>query len=93
MDFRDRDGGPLITWHDAESAFEAWKRGSKGRPCDYSAMTYARLREGTGIQWPCTDDTPDGGDRLYRDARTNETSRKMARAAMTTPAGGAWRTS
>ena len=25
MDFRDRDGGPLITWHDAESAFEAWK--------------------------------------------------------------------
>ena len=25
MDFRDRDGAPLIKWHDAESAFEAWK--------------------------------------------------------------------
>ena len=25
MDFRDRDGEPLIKWHDPESAFEAWK--------------------------------------------------------------------
>ena len=39
MDFRDRDGEPLIAWHDAEGAFEAWKACSKGRPCDYSGMT------------------------------------------------------
>ena len=25
MDFRDRDGAPLITWDDPEAAFEAWK--------------------------------------------------------------------
>jgi anaerobic selenocysteine-containing dehydrogenase len=36
MDFRDRDGKPLIGWHDAEGAFEAWKACSRGRPCDYS---------------------------------------------------------
>lgn len=30
MDFRDADGEPLIKWHDAESAFEAWKLCSKG---------------------------------------------------------------
>ena len=30
MDFRDRDGAPLITWEDAESAFEAWKACSRG---------------------------------------------------------------
>ena len=36
MDFRDRDGAPLIKWHDAAGAFEAWKACSKGRPCDYS---------------------------------------------------------
>ena len=51
MDFRDRDGGPLIKWDDPESAFEAWKACSRGRPCDYSAITYDRLRGGSGIQW------------------------------------------
>ncbi|MBT3153884.1 nitrate reductase [Streptomyces sp. CHD11] len=67
MDFRDKDGGPLITWHDAESAFEAWKRCSAGRPCDYTGLTYAKLRAGSGIQWPCNEQTPDGTERLYTD--------------------------
>jgi anaerobic selenocysteine-containing dehydrogenase len=71
MDFRDRDGRPLISWHDPESAFEAWKLCSKGRPCDYSAITYERLRQGTGIQWPCTADAPGGSERLYSDGRFN----------------------
>ena len=62
MDFRDRDGEPLIAWHDAEGAFEAWKACSKGRPCDYSGMTYDLLRGSSGIQWPCTADAP-GGNR------------------------------
>jgi ferredoxin-nitrate reductase len=71
MDFRDRDGEPLIKWHDPESAFEAWKDCSRGRPCDYSGMTYERLRGGSGIQWPCTEDAPDGTERLYTDGRFN----------------------
>jgi ferredoxin-nitrate reductase len=71
MDFRDADGEPLIKWHDPESAFEAWKECSKGRPCDYSAITYDRLRAGSGIQWPCTDEAPDGTERLYTDGRFN----------------------
>ncbi len=50
MDFRDRDGEPLIKWHDSESAFEAWKACSRGRPCDYGAMTYAQLHDSSGIQ-------------------------------------------
>ncbi len=53
MDFRDKDGQPLVWWHDAESAFEAWKRASAGRPCDYSGLSYEKLRGGSGIQWPC----------------------------------------
>jgi ferredoxin-nitrate reductase len=57
MDFRDRDGEPLITWSDAEGAFEAWKACSHGRPCDYGDLSYDRLREAGGIQW--------GGERLY----------------------------
>ena len=64
MDFRDRGGRPLIGWSDPEGAFEAWKRCSRGRPCDYSALTYDRLRE-SPVQWPCTEDAPDGTERLY----------------------------
>jgi anaerobic selenocysteine-containing dehydrogenase len=71
MDFRDRDGAPLISWHDPESAFEAWKECSRGRPCDYRGLTYARLRRGTGIQWPCTPKHPAGVERLYTDGRFN----------------------
>ncbi|QCD60194.1 molybdopterin oxidoreductase family protein [Streptomyces hawaiiensis] len=67
MDFRDKDGGPLITWRDPQSAFEAWKRCSAGRPCDYTGLTYDRLRGGTGIQWPCNAEAPDGTGRLYTD--------------------------
>jgi anaerobic selenocysteine-containing dehydrogenase len=69
MDFRDQDGAPLPQWHDAESAFEAWKRASAGRPCDYSGLSYAKLRTTSGVQWPCTDDHPDGTERLYTDGK------------------------
>jgi anaerobic selenocysteine-containing dehydrogenase len=71
MDFRDRDGAPLVKWHDAESAFEAWKECSRGRPCDYSGMTYDQLRAHNGIQWPCTQDASSGTERLYTDGRFN----------------------
>jgi ferredoxin-nitrate reductase len=71
MDFRDRDGGPLVKWHDPESAFEAWKDCSRGRPCDYSAMTYERLHDCRGIQWPCTAESPGGIERLYTDGVFN----------------------
>jgi ferredoxin-nitrate reductase len=69
MGFTDKDGAPLITWDDPESAFEAWKACSKGRPCDYSGLTYAKLRGGSGVQWPCTDQAPEGTERLYADGR------------------------
>jgi anaerobic selenocysteine-containing dehydrogenase len=71
MDFRDRDGAPLIGWDDAEGAFEAWKACSKGRPCDYSGLSHAKLRDSPGIQWPCTTDAPDGTERLYVDGTFN----------------------
>jgi anaerobic selenocysteine-containing dehydrogenase len=69
MDFRDKDGQPFPPWTDAESAFEAWKKCSAGRPCDYTGLTYDKLRGGSGIQWPCNADHPDGTERLYADAK------------------------
>jgi anaerobic selenocysteine-containing dehydrogenase len=65
MDFRDKDGRPLPSWHDAESAFEAWKKCSAGRPCDYTGLSHDKLRDSGGIQWPCNADHPDGTERLY----------------------------
>jgi ferredoxin-nitrate reductase len=67
MDFRDRDGQPLIKWTDAEGAFEHWKECSKGWLCDYSGMTYKKLDRGSGIQWPCNKEYPRGKERLYDD--------------------------
>ena len=40
---------------------------TRGRPCDYSGLSYGKLRGGSGIQWPCNDEHPDGSERLYTD--------------------------
>ena len=69
MNFQDKDGQPLVKWHDPESAFEAWKDCTRGRPCDYTGMTYDKLRGGSGIQWPCNDEHPDGSERIYADGK------------------------
>ncbi len=71
MDFRDKDGAPLIGWETPEEVFEAWKECTRGRPCDYTGLSYEQLRGGSGIQWPCNDEHPDGTERLYGDADFN----------------------
>src|SRR5215213_7813195 len=69
MGFEDKDGEPLIKWHDPESAFEAWKECSRDRPCDYSGITYEKLRSASGLQWPCNEEHPEGTERLYEGGR------------------------
>jgi ferredoxin-nitrate reductase len=71
MDFRDKDGKPLVKWSDPEGAFEAFKEVTRGRPCDYTGLTYKKLSEGSGIQWPCNDNFPEGKERLYEDGVFN----------------------
>jgi ferredoxin-nitrate reductase len=65
MNLQDRDGEPLIRYTTPEGAFDEWREISRGTIPDYSGMTYAKLRERGGIQWPCNDDHPDGTVRLY----------------------------
>ncbi len=65
MDFRDKDAQPLIKWEHPEEAFEAWKECTRGRPCDYTGITYEKLRGGSGVQWPCNEEHADGTERLY----------------------------
>ncbi|HEX6500053.1 MAG TPA: molybdopterin oxidoreductase family protein [Micromonosporaceae bacterium] len=70
MDFRDSDGNPLISWTGPEEAFAAWQECSRGRPCDYTGISYEKLRAG-GVQWPCNAEHPDGTERLYPDGVFN----------------------
>ncbi|WP_290588459.1 molybdopterin dinucleotide binding domain-containing protein [Alicyclobacillus sp.] len=67
MDFRDKDGHPLIQYDTPRACFEEWKRVSRGRPCDMSAMTYERIKAQNGIQWPADERRPNGTPRLYTD--------------------------
>jgi anaerobic selenocysteine-containing dehydrogenase len=67
MELKDKDGRPLIPWTDAEAAFEAWKECSRGRPCDYSGLSYAKLGGPSGIPWPCNVEHPEGAERIYTD--------------------------
>jgi anaerobic selenocysteine-containing dehydrogenase len=71
MDFRDKDGAPLVPWSDPESAFDAWRTCTRGAISDYSALSYQKLTGGSGIQWPCTQEHPDGTERLYGDGIFN----------------------
>jgi anaerobic selenocysteine-containing dehydrogenase len=67
MGLTDKDGRPLITWRTSEEAFEAWREATRGRPVDYTGLSYDKLRGPSGIPWPVNDEHPDGTDRLYAD--------------------------
>ncbi|MBN9507232.1 MAG: molybdopterin-dependent oxidoreductase [Altererythrobacter sp.] len=67
LGFEDRHGAPLIPFTDSKQAFAEWGRVSKGRPCDYSGMSYELILEMGAVRWPCNDRHPRGCERLYED--------------------------
>ncbi len=69
LGLEDKDGQPLVKWSTPEEAFEGWKECTRGRPCDYTGLSYDKLRDGGGIQWPCNDEHPDGTERIYQDGQ------------------------
>ena len=78
MDLRDRSGRPLPPLgHGRGVRSTAWRDCSRGRPCDYSGLTYDKLRGGPGVQWPCTEDAPDGTERIYTDAPVPHRRRRL----------------
>ncbi|MCJ1247944.1 hypothetical protein MMC30_005159 [Trapelia coarctata] len=58
---------PLMPFTKSEEVFNAWKKMSSGRPCDYTELTYEKLTGGSGIQWPCNAQHPHGKERLFDD--------------------------
>ena len=69
LGFKDKDGAPLVPFSSPQDAFEDWRKVSKGRPCDYSGMTYDLILEMGAVRWPCNDEHPRGCERLYEDFR------------------------
>lgn len=65
MNLRDASGAPLIQYADPQGAFDEWRQISRDCIPDYSGMTYEKLAERGGMQWPCNRDHPDGTVRLY----------------------------
>lgn len=51
----------------AEAVFDEMKLLSKGRLLDMSGMSYAKLEQQRGMQWPCPDGAERGTPRLYSD--------------------------
>lgn len=46
-------GSLLDKWRTPEDAFKLLRECSKGMPCDITGVSYERLRDSKGIQWPC----------------------------------------
>ena len=47
---------PLVKWSTPEAVLRGVEASARrGRPCDYTGLTYDKLRGGTGIQWPCNE--------------------------------------
>ncbi len=67
--FKERDGAPLIPFKDPSDAFEEWRGVSKGRPCDYSGMTYDLILQMGAVRWSCNEQHPRGCERLYEDLK------------------------
>jgi assimilatory nitrate reductase catalytic subunit len=51
----------------AEAVFEEMKKLSRGRMLDISGMSYAKIEQARGLQWPCRDGEDRGAQRLYGD--------------------------
>ena len=67
LGFKDKDDAPLIPFKEPREAFEEWRSVSKGRPCDYSGMSYELILEMGAVRWPCNEKYPRGCERLYED--------------------------
>ena len=67
MGFRRNDGRPLLEWDGPEDAYRAWQECSRGRPCDYTGISYDDLRRESGIHWPRREGESESQTRLYTD--------------------------
>jgi len=74
--------GELFPFKSTEEAFEEIKNMTRGRPNDYTGVTYARIEASRGLQWPVRDAESKGTPRLYADGKFNTADGKAVLWAM-----------
>ena len=64
-------GSLLDKWRTPEDAFKLLRECSKGMPCDITGVSYERLRDSKGVQWPCREGEELESDerRLFKDGK------------------------
>lgn len=74
--------GNLFPYKSTRDAFEEIKIATKGRPNDYSGVTYEKIEANMGLQWPVKDAESKGTPRLYTDGKFNTADKKAVLWAM-----------
>ena len=71
-------GSLLDKWRTPEDAFKLLRECSKGMPCDITGVSYERLRDSKGIQWPCRkgEELESDERRLFEDGKYYTSSGK-----------------
>jgi ferredoxin-nitrate reductase len=59
--------GRHFAYDRAEAIFEEFKQTTRGRDLDMTGITYARLQQQNGLQWPLPEGESNGKTRLYDD--------------------------
>jgi ferredoxin-nitrate reductase len=59
--------GTAFNFPNAESVFDEYRGCTQGTDMDITGMSYARLRDEGGLQWPCPSSNSAGAPRLYTD--------------------------
>ncbi|MEV0644008.1 molybdopterin oxidoreductase family protein [Phytomonospora sp. NPDC050363] len=63
-----------------EAVFDELRRASAGGPADYAGISYARLRAGEALHWPCPDESHPGTPRLFGKRFAHDDGRARFRA-------------
>lgn len=64
-DFADRLGWGSKFSADPEEVFTELARATKGGKADYSGISYKKITSAGGVQWPCSDLSPDGTEQPF----------------------------
>lgn len=65
MNFKGQGRERRASLDDVRGGVRGVEKGSTGRPWDYTGLSYEHLAGGSGIQWPCNKQNPQGTERLH----------------------------
>lgn len=83
MGFKDKDGKPIAPWKTPEEVFTAFKKLSRGRPCDYNSIIYEKLSGARAFSGLVLRNSRLGRNGFLKTASSTQTLSTVNRSAMT----------